>query len=91
MVVAAYVKDPQSIKDYLIDWTPWLSAGDTITGSTWTAPAGITIGTTSSTTMTTTVWLSGGVVGTEYLVLNHISTAQGRQEDQTIIILCINE
>jgi hypothetical protein len=33
----------------------------------------------------------GGVAVTEYLATNHITTTQGRQEDQTIIILCINQ
>jgi hypothetical protein len=83
---------------------PYLTGGDTVTTSTWTVyvntdnganliastPPGIVVSTSSSAPTTTTVWLSGGIAGVEYLVVNHITTAQGRQEDQTIIILCIN-
>jgi hypothetical protein len=83
---------------------PYLTPSDTITASTWSVyvntnnganliastPPGIVVASSSYTTTTTSVWLSGGVAGVEYLVINHISTAQGRQEDQTVIILCIN-
>lgn len=79
---------------------PFLTGGDTITASTWTVydPTGavltlgplIVINSSSFTTTTTTVVLSGGTLGVEYLIVNHISTVQSRQEDQTIIILCIN-
>lgn len=83
---------------------PFLTGGDTITASTWaiylttnsgsgpvlSVPPGIVVGSNSFTQSTATVWLTGGVVVTEYLVTNHITTAQGRQEDQSIIVLCIN-
>lgn len=99
MTVFAAVKDPSAVKDYLINWAdpaapggPFLTGGDTLVASTWTvSDPGIVIDSTSFTTTTTTVILSGGIVGTEYLVVNHITTTQGRQEDQTIIILCINQ
>jgi len=80
---------------------PFLTGGDTITASTWSVydPIGavlalgplIVINSSSSTVTTTTVNLSGGTLGVEYLVVNHVTTSQGRQEDQTIIILCINQ
>jgi hypothetical protein len=83
---------------------PFLTGGDTIVASTWTVyqttnsgasplvsvSPGIVVGSSSFTTTTTTVWFTGGVAGTEYLAVNHITTAQSRQEDQQIIILCIN-
>ena len=34
-------KDPNTLKDYTIDWTLWLN-GDTIATSSWSVPAGIT-------------------------------------------------
>lgn len=93
MTVAAFVKDPNVTKDYPINWAARLVSGDTITASTWVAEPGITIGTggqaPTSTTTTTLVWLSGGTVGVEYKVTNHITTAQGRTDDQTLIILIL--
>lgn len=90
MAVSAYVKDPNARLDYTIDWsTDWLVPTDTIVGSTFSAPTGITVDSSTFTATTTTVWLTGGTANTEYLVTNHITTAQGRQEDQTLIILCL--
>lgn len=85
-MIAAFVKDPNAVSDYAIDWT--LLSGDTITVSTWTVDTGITKGTDSFSATKTTVWLSGGTAGVTYKCVNHITTAGGRQEDHTIIIIC---
>jgi hypothetical protein len=84
-VVATYTKDPSATLDYGLDWGAkgWLLAGDTITASTFTVDAGLTKGTTTNDTTTTTVWLSGGTDQTDYLVVNHITTAAGRQDERT--------
>ncbi|QDV34910.1 phage fiber-tail adaptor protein [Tautonia plasticadhaerens] len=79
------IKDPQALKDYVIEWEDWLD-GDTIATSTWTAPAGITVENESSTQTTATIWLSGGTLGAEYALVNHIITAAGREQDQTLTI-----
>lgn len=97
MVVAAYVKDPNAIRDFAVNWA--LDAGDTITVSTWTAEpvnpdTAIVIGAnsfTNSPAPKTLVRLSGGTFSKEYLVRNRITTAQGKQEDHTLIVLCIEE
>lgn len=83
-----YVHDPQSVLDYKVDWSAWLAAGETISASTWTVPAGITQTTPapSNTTTTTTIWLTGGTLNASYSVTNHITTNQGRQQDQTITL-----
>ena len=90
------VKDPQDRLDYGFDWAvappdgPWLSDGDTITSSTWTitlAPdSALVIDTSDNTTTVTRVWLSGGTLGQDYQVTNHVTTAQGRQRDRSIYI-----
>lgn len=72
-------KDPGANKDYTIDWTEWLN-GDTVSASTWSVPSGLTKGSSSLTTLMTTVWLSGGVAGKTYRVTNTIVTAGGRTE-----------
>lgn len=78
-------KDPNSVLDYSIDWSDWLDT-DTIATSTWTIPAGLTMGNETNSTTTVTVWLSGGTAGTTYTILNRITTAGGRTADQTFKI-----
>ena len=80
-----FVKDPDAIVDYGIPWTAWLVA-DTIATSTWVVPTGITKASDTFTTTQTTIWLSGGTVGAEYTLVNRITTAAGRTQDQTIYI-----
>lgn len=80
-----YIKDPEAVLDYSIDWADWL-VSDTISTSTWDAEDGITVDDDDSTATTTTVWLSGGTLGARYLVTNHIVTAAGREDDRTITI-----
>lgn len=92
-------KDPQDVLDYGWDWAapppdgPWLTGGDTISASTWAVSGPDSALTTSNpqfTTTTTTVWLTGGTLGVEYTVTNHVTTTQGRQRDRSFIIHVIN-
>ena len=81
-----FEKDPDAVMDYEIDWSLWLGT-DTIVASTWTIDDGITEhASTTFDTTSTTLWLSGGTVGTTYNAINHITTQSGREEDQTIRI-----
>ena len=85
----AVVKDPQAILEYGVDWkTNWLK-GDTIVASTWELPAGIELGPTQPSVSdgVATVWLAGGALGETYKVVNHITTAQGRQDDRTLHVV----
>jgi hypothetical protein len=78
-------KDPDEVKDYGINWAQLLGA-DTISTSAWsvTPVDNLTIGVDSKTTNTTTVWLSGGTVGTSYQVQNRVVTTGGRTYDRTV-------
>jgi hypothetical protein len=91
-----YVKDPNALLDYDVDWNKpgdaWLLSGDTIVSSTFTVvDTGIVLGTggfaPSFTTTKTKVWVSGGSLGQEHRVVNHVVTAQGREEDHTLVFL----
>jgi len=82
-------KDVDAILDYQIDWSDWLGS-DTIATSTWTIPSGITQDSATNTNTTATVWLSGGTAGTAYTLTNRITTAAGRTQDQSIVILVID-
>lgn len=81
----SFVKDPEAILDYPIDWSAWLD-GDTIATSTWVAEDGITIDSDTNTATTAVVWLSGGTLGMTYRITNHIVTAGGREDDRTITV-----
>lgn len=85
---SAFLKDPDAVLDYQIDWSNWLD-DDTISTSSWTVPTGITRDSDTNDTTTATIWLSGGTAGTSYSVVNHIVTADGREEDRTITIKCM--
>lgn len=84
---SSFVKDPDSTLDFSCDWSAWLGE-DTIESSEWSAPEGITVGATSHSDTATTVWLSGGTLGSRYAVVNSIVTADGRAEDRTLMIHC---
>ena len=82
-----FIKDPQAILDYTVNWETWLD-GDTISASSWTVPTGLTEDSDSNGDSTATVWLSSGTVGKTYEIVNHITTAGGREEDKTLVIIC---
>jgi hypothetical protein len=89
MVIPVLVKDPAAELDYGFDWgmDGWLAAGETVTTSTWTVAAGLTQITSGISGGTvTTVWLSGGVAGTDYLVTNRIVTDGGRTDERSLTI-----
>lgn len=84
-VLATFIKAPDEVLDYSLDWTLWLS-GDTLSTSTWTVPLGLTAVTSSFTTKITTQWISGGTLGTSLSVINEVTTAGGRTGERTILL-----
>ena len=86
-MISTFIKDPNAIQDFNVDWTDALE-GDTISSSSWTVPAGITQTSDFYTGTVATIWLSGGTAGTSYELTNRIVTAAGRTDDQTIKIRC---
>jgi hypothetical protein len=84
--MSVYIKDPDAVLDYSIDWSGWLD-GDAIVTSTWSVAGGITIDSTTNTSTVATVWLSGGSAGRSYKIVNHIVTSGGREDDRTLEIV----
>ena len=86
-------KDPDADLDYGFDWSAWLGATDTITASTWAAPAasGLTMhgASISPDGNVTSVWLSAGNVGGVYSVTNHIKTAAGREDERSMRVTVV--
>lgn len=84
--VKKFDKDPSAVRDYTGNWRLWLAPGDSIVSSTVVAETGLTVDSESNTADTTTVWLSGGTLGSQYLVTTHVVTAGGREDDRSILI-----
>ena len=93
-----YKQDPADVLDYPNDWRaqpkPFLQAGEKIVSSTWTAyttawvpTTDLTLADAAFTDTTTVIWISDGLKGATYFVTNHIVTDQGREKDETIIII----
>lgn len=85
----AFLIDPDAVKDYRFDWSPWLDVADTITSHTVTPSAGITVDSHTADTTSVTVWLSGAT-GKQATVTCHIATSQGRQDDRTLYLRVVN-
>lgn len=84
-----FIKDPDALLDYQMDWTSWLDDTDIIIASSWvTDSADLVVEDDSFTDTATTVWLSGGVVRGKYRVTNSIVTDDGRRDDRSFIIKC---
>lgn len=74
----------------------WLAAGETIAVASHTiavtpvTASPLTVDSSSQTDANTsvTVWLSGGLAGTEYLVSCEITTSASRTDERTIKIKC---
>jgi hypothetical protein len=84
--MTTFLKDPDAVLDYSIEWSKWL-VGDQIQTSTWTvSDAAIEAASDSNTTTRATVWLSGGIAGQAYTVTNRITTSGGRTDERSFTI-----
>ena len=83
--MTTFVKDPDAVLDYRIDWSAWLD-DDQIVTSTWIVPAGITSSSDEHDTTSATIWLTGGTLGQTYSLVNRVTTSGGRTDDRTIRI-----
>jgi hypothetical protein len=87
MSIPTFIKDPNDVLDFAIDWTAWLAAtDDQIDTSSWIVPSGITLDSEDTTTVLTTAWLSGGTEDETYRLVNRIVTNGGRTVDKSIDI-----
>lgn len=84
-------KAPGDTLDYGFDWNgstaaggPWLATGDTIATSTWTPASGINTSGAAISGAVTSVFISGGTLGSTYDVVNTITTTGGRTKVLTL-------
>ena len=82
-----HLHDPQAKTLHAFDWSAWLTKrGTTIATSTWSVPSGLAEVSSSNTTTTATVLISGGTDKTSYVITNHIVTANGLEDDRSLIL-----
>ncbi len=86
----AYIKDPGAALDYGFDWTDWLGASETITGTSWTVPAGLTKVSESFTAYVSVCRISGGAVNTSYTVTCQITTNEFEVDRRSILLTVQN-
>jgi hypothetical protein len=86
MVTGVEAKDPQEVKTYTMDWTSRLQEGATIATSVWAiSPSGLTKDSDGilAGNQKTSILLSAGTHGYDYLCLNTITTSDGETLEET--------
>lgn len=80
MSISIYTKQPGDSIDIDIDFSQWLPSTDTISTSSATAEAGITLGSTTNNLTEKKVkqWVSGGTTGNRYKVTVRMTSVEGR-------------
>lgn len=91
--MANFVKDPDALLDYKVDWGEWLGNDQIISAlvindATASAQAsGLRIASTVvSASAAVVAWLSAGVIDNEYTVTVRIWTSAGRRNDECFTI-----
>lgn len=85
--VETFTKDPDGKLPYTIDWSAWLTPGDTLQASAWVAE-GLLLSSPTFDDTSATVWVAGGNAGTRYTVTNRVTTQLGVIDDRSIEIAC---
>lgn len=81
-------KDPSDVLDYDIDYSDWITDGDTITtAATSVSPASeLVVDSVQVSSPEVKVWVSGGEAGTTYTITVTASTTAGRVKEETFKI-----
>jgi hypothetical protein len=79
-------KTPDENLDYAIDHSGELPDADTIIDSAWDVPDGLTGSGESVSGQSAIIFLTGGVVGSDYTVTNVSTTDNGRVVEDYIVI-----
>ncbi len=88
--MANWRKTASEIKDYVFDWSDWLTEGDTLTSVDLTAADGLIADSPAPEITgdgtTVTLWISGGEAVHDYPITCTVETAQGRTAERTKLI-----
>lgn len=85
-----FLKDPDALLDYSVDWAAGYLDGQTIAASDWAVePAGgVTVVSTVLAPTRTGATLSGGVPGNVYRVANRVTLSDGRRDERGLTLRC---
>ncbi len=93
-MAAKFVKDPDSLLDFKVDWGDWLDDDAIVSAIAFTdavasaQTSGLRIATTLiSASASVVTWLSGGVMSAEYTVTTRIWTSAGRRNDESFTVV----
>lgn len=85
-----FLKDPDSILDYSVDWAAAIERGISISASSWDVhpeePGGIVVTGTSLEGSVSAVRLAGGLAGHVYAVGNRVVLLDGSRDERSLTI-----
>lgn len=88
--MSIYLKDPQAILDYAIDWPPGWVGGAAISSALWTVtPAesgGVSVQDEAVEGLRASVRLGGGVPGHVYRVAGSVILSDGRVDERSLTL-----
>lgn len=97
-MAAKFVKDPDSLLDYKVDWGDWLGDDQIVSALAFTdsvasaQTSGLRIASTMiSASAAVVTWLSAGVLDTEYSVTVRVWTSAGRRNDESFSVVIEEE
>lgn len=88
-ILGTFVKQPADRLDYDVDYTDWLTVGDSIEGAlVMSSPNGLTVDSVFNNTPRIKIWLSGGTDKVRYKVTLTATTADGRvKQDEFLVVV----
>lgn len=84
-------KVPGETVDVTFDWSPELTAGQTISSAAWAGTAGLTLGGSGVVGALATQRISGGVAGQDYRLTCTITKNNGEVVPRTVVISVVAE
>lgn len=78
--------------DYTVDFTSWLTAGDTVASVAWSSvPTGLTLSSPTLAAAVASTNVDGGVLGSVYRVTARVTSTNGVIDDRSIILRCVHQ
>lgn len=85
-----YLKDPQAVLDYSVEWGAGYLDGQVVSRSVWSVapdePDGVRVATQAVSPTRTAVTLEGGVPGKVYRVTNRVTLSDERSDERTLVL-----
>lgn len=91
-----FVKDPDALIDYKVDWQQYLNGDDIVSAAVTAFPqvsGGVRVAAfaVSSNSKSVVIWLSAGVTAEEVNITNRVWTSAGRRDDRTFFVSVENK